>query len=95
MFSSDVKNTKKKTGVALILSSFQQKISWGELLRSPQKGYKNVASGKLTWQWKMNLLKMYSLLNTGIFHCHVSLLEGKSFRELLVAMLSQESKQPR
>ena len=75
MFSSDVKNTKK-TGVALNFSSFQQNISWGELLRSPQKGYKNVASGKLTWQWKMNLLKMYSLLNTGIFHCHVSLLEG-------------------
>ena len=24
----------------------------------------------------MDLLKMYSLLNTGIFHCHVSLLEG-------------------
>ena len=24
-------------------------------------------SGKLTWQWKMDLLKMYSLLNMGIF----------------------------
>ena len=24
----------------------------------------------------MDPLKMYSLLNTGIFHCHVSLLEG-------------------
>ena len=32
--------------------------------------------GKLTWQWKMDLLKMYSLLNMGIFHCHVSLLEA-------------------
>ena len=34
-----------------------------------------VPSGKLTCQWKMDLLKMYSLLNMGIFHCHVSLLE--------------------
>ena len=32
--------------------------------------------GKLTWQWKMDLLKMYSLLNLGIFQCHVSFLEG-------------------
>ena len=28
----------------------------------------------------MDLLKMYSLLNMGIFHCHVSLLQG-SHRE--------------
>ena len=35
-----------------------------------------VPSGKLTWQWKMSLLKMYSLLKMGIFHCYVSLLEG-------------------
>ena len=35
-------------------------------------------SGKVTWQWKMDLLKMYSLLRMGIFHCHVSLLEGSS-----------------
>ena len=41
--------------------------------------------GKLTWQWKMDLLKMYSLLKMVIFHCHVSLLEGKSTcRNLLV-----------
>ena len=33
-------------------------------------------SGKLTWQWKITLLKMYSLLKMGIFHCYVSLLEG-------------------
>ena len=31
---------------------------------------------KLTWQWKMDMLKMYSLLNMWIFYCHVSLLEG-------------------
>ena len=35
-----------------------------------------VPSGKLTWQWKMDQLKMYSLLKMVIFHCHVSLLEG-------------------
>ncbi len=32
-------------------------------------------SGKLTWQWKMGLLKMHSLLKMGIFHCYVSLCE--------------------
>ncbi len=31
--------------------------------------------GKLTWQWKMNLLKMYSLLKMVIFHCYVWLPE--------------------
>ena len=36
-----------------------------------------VPFGKLTWQWKITLLKMYYLLKMGIFHCHVSLLEGK------------------
>ena len=34
----------------------------------PQK----LPSGKLTWQWKITLLKMYSLLKMGIFHCYVS-----------------------
>ena len=29
--------------------------------------------------WTMDLSKMYSLLNMGIFHCHISLLEGKQF----------------
>ena len=33
----------------------------------------HVLSGKLTWQWKMNLLKMYSLLKMGILHCYVGL----------------------
>ena len=28
-----------------------------------------------TRQWKMDLLKMYSLLKMGLFHCHVSLPE--------------------
>ena len=32
---------------------------------------------KLTQQWKMDPLKMYFLLNMGIFHCYVSLLEGR------------------
>jgi len=32
--------------------------------------------GKLTWQWKTDQLKIYSLLKMEIFHCQVSLLEG-------------------
>ena len=40
------------------------------------KTRKHIPSDELTWQWKMDLLKMYSLLKMGIFHCHVSLLEG-------------------
>ena len=36
-----------------------------------------IPSSKLTWQWKMDLLKMYSLLKMRFFHCHVSLLECK------------------
>jgi len=53
--------TRKKTGVELNFSSFQQNISWGELLRPPQRGYKNVASGKLTCQWKMNLEDVFPI----------------------------------
>ena len=37
----------------------------------------NIPSGKLTWQWKMNLLQTYSLLKMGIFHCYVWLPECK------------------
>ena len=29
-------------------------------------------SGKLTWQWKMDHLKMYFLLNMGIFHFFIA-----------------------
>ena len=35
-----------------------------------------IPSGKLTWQWKITLLKMYSLLRMGISHCYVSFPEG-------------------
>ena len=35
-----------------------------------------VHSGNLTWQWKMDPLKMYFLLNMGIFHCYGTLPEG-------------------
>ncbi len=43
---------------------------------SPNRGEnKEIPSGKLTWQWKMDLLKMYSLLKMGIFHCYVRLPE--------------------
>ena len=34
-------------------------------------------SGKLTWQWKTDPLKTYFLLKIGIFHCYVSLPEGR------------------
>ena len=34
--------------------------------------------GKLTWQWNMDVLKMYSLLKCFFYHCHVSLQEGTS-----------------
>ena len=37
----------------------------------------NLPSGKLTWQWKMDPLKMHSLLKMGIFHCYLSLPEGR------------------
>ena len=43
----------------------------------------DVPSGKLTWQWKITLLKMYSLLKMGMFHCYVSLPEGISFQTWL------------
>ena len=36
-------------------------------------------SSKLTWQWKVDLLKMYSLLNMRIFHCYVSLPECNKY----------------
>jgi len=36
----------------------------------------NIHSGNLTWQWKMDPLKMYFLLNMGIFRCYVSLPGG-------------------
>ena len=35
-----------------------------------------VHSGRLTWQWKMDPLKMYFVLNMEIFQCYISLLEG-------------------
>ena len=33
-----------------------------------QHDNEDVPSSKLTWQWKMDLLKMYSLLKIGDFH---------------------------
>ena len=45
------------------------------LLCSDMFCYVLIPSGKLTWQWKMDQLKMYSLL-MGIFHGYVSLPEG-------------------
>ena len=45
--------------------------------RWPSPTKKQIPSSKLTWQWGMILLKMYSLLKIGIFHCYVSLLACK------------------
>ena len=42
----------------------------------PKNPNQQLPSGKLTWQWKTDLLKMHSLSKMGIFYCHVSLLEG-------------------
>ena len=49
-----------------------------------------VPSGKLTWQWKMDQLKMYSLLKMGVFHCHVSLLEGNRKHPAVFFLVAQE-----
>ena len=35
-------------------------------------------SRNLTYQWNMDPLMMYFLLNMGIFHCYISLPEGSS-----------------
>ena len=52
-------------------------------------------SGKLTWQWKIDLLKMYSLLKMGIFHCHFSLLEVfVLFLLVPVAIFFSKNQQP-
>ena len=45
-------------------------VSWRGVLRW-------LRSGKLTWQQKMDLLKMYLLLKMGDFNCHVSSPEGR------------------
>ncbi len=49
---------------------------------NPQTIPPNLPSGKLTWQRKMDQLKMYSLFKMGMFHCHVSLLEANDFSNL-------------
>ena len=48
-----------------------------------------VPSAKLTWQWKMDHLKMYSLLKMGMFHCHVSLPECSNAKNWCVVQKSQ------
>ena len=50
--------------------------------------FMHLPSGKLTWQWKMDQLKMYSLLKMVIFHCHVSLLEGICIGMGIVQLMS-------
>ena len=53
------------------------KILETEKLWSMRWFVNKVPSLKLTWHLKMDGWKMYFLLNMGIFHCHVSLPEGK------------------
>ena len=48
--------------------------------------------GKQRWQWKMNLLKMYSLLNMGIFHGYLTLPECIFLRILVVSDSDSDSK---
>ena len=48
----------------------------------------HLPSGKLTWQWKMDHLKMYFLLKMGIFHCYVSLPECNDRRGLPCILIS-------
>ena len=43
-------------------------ISWSSGRKS-MFSFQSLPSGKLTWQEKMDLLKMYSVLKMGIFHC--------------------------
>ena len=50
-------------------------IVWTVPIRNKLKSAQWIPSSKLTWQWKMDFLKMYSLLKIGIFHCHVTLPE--------------------
>ena len=45
-------------------------------------GSVTLPSGKLTLQWKMDPLKMYFLLNMGIFHGYVGFPEGTRFSVL-------------
>ncbi len=49
------------------------------VFREKSKSSSRLPSGKLTWQWKMDLAKMYPLLIMEMFHCHVSLLERNVF----------------
>ena len=59
-----------------------RKSNWESFLQE------EVPSGKLTWQWKITLLKMYSLLKMGIFHCYVCLHYHLAW---LLSILSRES----
>ena len=52
-------------------------LAWGKTRKHPFFIRGGIPSDKLAWQWKMNLLKMNFLLEIGIFHCYVSLPEGK------------------
>ena len=49
---------------------------------------KMIPCSKLTWQQKMDLVKMYLLFKTGDFNCHVSSPEGKPGWKIVSTQLS-------
>ena len=52
-------------------NTFAKDLRQGVKFSSFQNG-SDLPPRKLTWQWKIHHLKMYFLLNMGIFQCHVS-----------------------
>ncbi len=61
----------------------------GHWITDVGKNQTMLPSGKLTWQWRMNLLKMYSLLKMVIFHCYVWLPECKMYGNFEWFLLEQ------
>ena len=87
--------TSMNPTIKISMSSEKGTISKGKcIFEQPMifRGYvsffEGVPSGKLTWQWKMDLLKMYSLLKMEIFYCHVSLLEGNHIRSTVLGTIT-------
>ena len=83
MFKRDMIATPDNPCRYLLGTSTTLRMPGGRIYLTKRKAMENydvfkigLPSGKLTWQWKMALLKMYSLFENGIFHCHVSLPEG-------------------
>ena len=45
-------------------------------------GFSDLPSGKLTWQWKCSFSDRKYVFKWWIFHCYVSLLDGKLWKRL-------------